>query len=285
MFGYLQPYTDELKTKTVRQYQNYYCALCYQIRKDYGTFWTIFLNYETVYLYIFLNSVSQCEEEEILFRCPLRIRGKKQFKVNKKLLEYVAFIQMFLLYSKLVDNCNDEKIRIYKVLRYLVFKNKKYEDKCKDNSKLVKGLEQTLHNLERFEKAKIKSIDEYSNTMGEMLTDIIKYYMQDKERVDYEAIHRLHYCLGKWIYILDAYEDYYKDIKKQRFNPILYMDSNGIEKEEKVVGILKLLMFAMKKYFSQISILRDEELLNNILNWSLENTLQRIEKEREKCIK
>lgn len=62
MFGYLRPYKNELKLKDIKKYSAYYCALCKQIRKDYGIMWSAFLNYESVYVMLFLETITKLKK-------------------------------------------------------------------------------------------------------------------------------------------------------------------------------------------------------------------------------
>ena len=50
MFGYIKPYKNELKMKHINEYKTCYCILCNGIRKYFGFFYTVFLNYESVLL-------------------------------------------------------------------------------------------------------------------------------------------------------------------------------------------------------------------------------------------
>lgn len=284
MFGYLQPYKEELKVKDLSLYKKYYCALCYQIRKDYGVFFTPFLNYEMVYLYIILNLLSEDADEVITFRCPLNVIVKNDCKVKKDLLEYVAFCSMLLLYNKLIDNYSDEKNVLYKLISYILSKKKHYKKEYNINIKLSREIEKILKQLSVLEKSNSTSLDDLANTTGEIIVHMIKYYLDNKSISVNNSIYEIHYHLGKWIYILDAYEDYYKDIKKKRFNPIIYMNDNKIKKEDKVYDILKLLIFSINNSLNKIESLKGDALIKNILGYGLTNTLQVIAIRRKKDV-
>ena len=36
MFGYLQPFKDELKYKHIKEYKKYYCSVCNGLRREFG---------------------------------------------------------------------------------------------------------------------------------------------------------------------------------------------------------------------------------------------------------
>lgn len=64
MFGYIRTYKAELKLKDVKRYSAYYCALCTQIKNDYGQIYRLFLTYDATYLAIVLNELFADTKEQ-----------------------------------------------------------------------------------------------------------------------------------------------------------------------------------------------------------------------------
>ena len=62
------------------------------------------------------------------------------------------------------------------------------------------------------------SIDELSHVFADLTGFIISFYYKDAPFK--EDLYWLGYNLGKWIYIIDAYDDLEKDIKSNSFNAI-----------------------------------------------------------------
>jgi hypothetical protein len=236
-----------------------------------------------VYLYIVLDSLSNDADEVVTFRCPINF-SKKDCRIKKDLLEYVAFCSMLLLYNKLNDNYNDERNVMYKFLSNIIIRKKHYRKEYSDNINLSLEIEESLKQLSLLEKSKSNSLDELANTTGEMIVNLIKFYSNRNNISVDDNVYQVHYYLGKWIYILDAYEDYYKDIKKKRFNPIIYMNDTKIKKEDKVYDILKLLIFSVNNSLNKVEILKKNPLINNILGYGLTNTLQIITSRRNKDV-
>jgi hypothetical protein len=65
--------------------------------------------------------------------------------------------------------------------------------------------------------------------------------------------------LGRFIYLMDASVDLKKDIVRERYNPMVAIDSSRHE------GILSALMADCVEVFHALPILRDRELMENIL--------------------
>lgn len=72
------------------------------------------------------------------------------------------------------------------------------------------------------------------------------------------------FYLGKFIYIMDAYEDIEKDIKKGNYNPLkeYYKNSTFTEDTERM---LTMMMAESSREFETLPCLIDADILRNIL--------------------
>lgn len=286
MFGYLRPYKEELKLKDIKLYSAYYCALCNQIRKSYGILWTFFLTYESVYILIFLESIINLPVETVALKCHLNPLKKGKILINQNLLEYAAFINMILIDLKFRDDEYDEKKVLKKLLKFLLEINKKYKVAetyyCNLSNEMISESE-LLKELE----SKSASLDVCADTTANMLKSIIDNFFQintiDNNISKISIL--LNGYVGKLIYILDAYEDFECDRKKGQFNPIIFMHTpNSNEKEAlvKTEKILRLLKLCIAKEIEDIKFVKNEEIVENILTYGIEYSIDKIGKERKK---
>lgn len=72
------------------------------------------------------------------------------------------------------------------------------------------------------------------------------------------------FFLGKFVYLMDAYEDLEKDKKSGNYNPFVFVEQNE-EYEEKCRSILSMMMAECSKEFEKLPIIHNIELLRNIL--------------------
>ena len=72
------------------------------------------------------------------------------------------------------------------------------------------------------------------------------------------------FYLGKFIYLLDAYEDVYEDRKKGRYNPFT-IKCDDPDFEEEVRTILTMMMAECSREFEKLPILDNVEILRNII--------------------
>lgn len=96
--------------------------------------------------------------------------------------------------------------------------------------------------------------------MGEILA-----YRKDEWE---KQLRRMGFFLGKFIYLMDAYEDMEKDAKSGNYNVFLLQkeemaDEAAFEKE--AYDILKLMMAECSRIFEQLPIIENTEILRNIL--------------------
>jgi hypothetical protein len=83
------------------------------------------------------------------------------------------------------------------------------------------------------------------------------------------------FFLGKFIYVMDAYDDLQKDIKKNNYNP-LKADANREDFKEYCKNILMTYAAESAKYFERLPILENADILRNIVYagiWSRFNSL------------
>ena len=139
---------------------------------------------------------------------------------NNIFTEYAADMTILLGYYKCMDDWKDEK----KSSRYLYAKLiekgyqqilLKYPEKCKTIGIL-------FDKISACESAKEENLDKVSGLFGEVLAEIFTYKHDEWE----EEIRRMAFFLGKFVYLMDAYEDLEKDKKNGNYNPFAFVEKN-----------------------------------------------------------
>lgn len=284
MFGYLKPFHDELKYKYVKEYKKYYCSVCNGLKREFGVIYSGFLNYEVVYLYLFIEGITdKSQGQEYRGRCPLNPFYKFKMNINQKILDYICFINYYLAVKKVEDNCLDEKNILYKGLYLFLTSRKKYRKKSQEYAEVKLLLDEEMNVFNNLEKESEAAFDELASSMGRVLEIIVKYYLKREnigDEIGREQALKISFHLGELIYLLDAIEDYDDDIKKERFNPLIYLEiEDSEEKREKelrhgmmmanlMIGQIQFLNQDIKYYFH-------EDILRNILKESLIYSLKK----------
>ena len=111
MFGYVTPLKPELKIREYELFRGYYCGVCMHIKEKFGNIPRFALNYDMAFLGLLLDAL-HIEEPNIQFKkCMAHHLKNKPMIINNKALEYAAAMNVSLVYYKLVDDVNDDKVR------------------------------------------------------------------------------------------------------------------------------------------------------------------------------
>ena len=220
MFGYIRPYAPELKVKEDQLYKNLYCSLCRAQRKVTGRLSSLSLSYDFVFLYLLR---SELVKEETVFEEKRAVcaRGKRTAvaKMNDTLV-YCAASSALLLRYKLEDDLADEGFFKRLEARFLMPFAARWLKRAKKRAELPEEeLIDLLSKLSDMEKAGGQPVEAYAERSGEILALIASYGIEDP--LTAMAGERIGEAVGKWIYLVDAADDYEDDKKKKRFNPFL----------------------------------------------------------------
>ena len=131
--------------------------------------------------------------------------------------------------------------------------------------KLAK-IRESLRTLSACERKNVTNLDLLAGTFGDIMAEILAY--KSTRGIDWsEELRRLGYQLGKFIYILDAYDDVQEDIEKNRFNPLkeLYHELSKEQFDNYVKEILMMIATDMAKIYECLPIVEETAILRNII--------------------
>lgn len=281
MFGYMYPFKPDLKIKHYTTFKSYYCSLCHEIKKNYGNIPRVSINFDITFISILLDSFSSKPHTVIKKTCIIHPIEKKLIVQNNKSINYASHINTILTHNKILDDINDENNLfsklIFPVANCYVKKMPKQFDEIK------KIIDENLHNLKKLENSdEILSIDEYAHPFSNLTKEILNFYGKINN-FDETSLHHLGilgYNLGKWIYIVDAFDDIEKDFRKNLFNPIIRSESkislneNNIlqfkrDIKQKYFSLLTYVNFKCLENFKELSVTKNYELIENILQMGM----------------
>lgn len=258
MFGYVRINKMDLTFREFDYYKGYYCGLCKYLKENHGEISRLSLNYDITFLIVILTALYKLDSDITYERCianPL----KKKMRIVNEITEYAASMNILLSYYKLEDNLYDDN-GIKDKLAYELYKGKlkKAYEKYPQKAEYIK---QQLGNLKELEKQESKSIDKVSNTFGNLMGEIFVYKKDEYE----QNLRNIGFNLGKYIYILDAYEDLEEDNKKGRYNPFIdYIDKKE-ELKNKVDRIISMSLGMATKNIEQLNLEFNKSIIDNII--------------------
>jgi len=257
MFGYVSAHKPELRMREFYKYKAYYCGLCKVLREKYGFLGQITLTYDMTFLVILLTSLYESETKQEEHRCIVH-PAKKQKMLYNEITEYAADMNIILTYYKLLDDWEDDKSKVGLIGERAYRKSvrelkQKYPEKCE-------VIRKCLERLHQCEKQGEESIDFVSRCFGELMSELFVY----RKDVWEDTLREVGFYLGKFIYILDAYDDIEKDIEKNNYNALINLSKQeGFD--EKCEEMLNFVLAECSHHFEKLPCVEDVEILRNIL--------------------
>ena len=272
MFGYIIINKAEMKFKEFDIYHAYYCGLCQSLLKRFGPLGQITLSFDMTFAAILLSSLYEPQNVEKKCNCVAH-PFERHIYYSNEYIDYVADMNVLLTLYKCEDDWNDDR-RADKAcfgctLRKLSCKKRR---QYREKEYKIKDL---LAKISSLEKEECRDIDLISGLFG----DIMSYIFV--ERIDEwsETLGKLGYYLGKFIYILDAYDDAPRDIKKNKYNP--FKEKYGKEGfDDEIKMMLSMMMSECCKQFEMLPIIENTEILRNILYSGVWGRFEEIRKKR-----
>lgn len=261
MYGYVSVNTSELKMREFDEYQAWYCGLCNSLKKGYGRAGQLTIQHDMTFLIYLLQGLYEPQEHSFTGRCIAHPAKKRTF-TQSEVSSYAADMNILLAWYKLKDDWEDDKSKKARVMMAALKKGahramEKYPEKSE-------ALEAAFEKLRKLENEKSESLDAVSACFGEVMAEVCDYKSDEWS----DELRRIGFFLGKFIYIMDAYEDMESDKKTGDYNCLIKIYDGFEEKpqaEEFVYGLLNMVMAECARSFELLPIVKNAEVLRNII--------------------
>lgn len=277
MFGYIVVHKPELKVREYETYRASYCGLCHSLKKRYGRIGQLTLSFDMTFLALLLTGLYEPETVQSQSRCLAHPMQKHVYRQNPY-FDYAADMNLLLTYYKCQDDWKDERKVSARCLEGLLHgKMKRVIGTYQEKADRIQAL---LEELSACEEQNVQDIDKTAGFFGSIMAELFVY--AEDEWAD--KLRRMGFYFGKFIYLMDAYEDIEEDLKQGRYNPLAELYEKETF-EQDCQQILKMMMAETSKVFEQLPILEDVEILRNILYagvWSRYGQIRCNRKETEK---
>ena len=278
MFGYVTIDKPELKVKEFYRYKSYYCGLCRTLKEEYGFRGRMTLSYDMAFLVLFLTSLYETPTKELQSHCPLH-PVKKIPMLQNEISEYGAKMNILLVYFKCEDDWKDDKS--LKGIAGMHLFRKKAKELCKEYKRQAQVIQKQLKILAVYEEKQEETLDLAAGAFGKLMAELFVY----NEDMWEQELRNFGFYLGKFIYIMDAYDDLEEDLKTGSYNPLKAVKKNSKDDndyENTVQQILVMMMAEATAAFEKLPLLWDSEILRNILYsgvWAKYNKKEKQEKQ------
>lgn len=279
MFGYVRAYKPELKCREYDEYKAVYCSLCRALGRRYGPLAQIALTYDGTFLALLRMALKEKCAEIKQSHCvynPLKKCGKCD-KRNED-INYAADASVILFYYKLKDNISDKGFfkKIVSVLLLLPFflMKRKAAESAPETDLYVSQAMQKQHDIEtNHDNGFDISADPSATALGKIFS------LGSKDKIESDVLYELGYHIGRWVYIIDAADDFYSDVKKSCFNPLkkrFKASRSRSESEELIKYVSALLQMSAGEAINAFELLDCNcygDIVKNILYDGLHNSM------------
>lgn len=268
IFGYIRVSKPELKIKEYDTYKAVYCTLCKVLGKRYGIFSRLTLSYDFTFLAMLNMAMSENKPEYKCGRCTFNPLKKCNYVCNTGELEMPSAAATVMVYYKLLDNIADAK-GIKKLPFYIIKPIFSAADKkaAKKYPEIEKTVNEYINKQSALEREKCKSIDKAADPTSNALAHLFE--MCSCDATQKRILNRLGYCMGRYIYLLDAVCDLEADTENGNYNVLKY-DENGDLK--RIKEQLYFCVNESKAAFELLDVKRYKTILGNIIYLGLEDT-------------
>lgn len=218
MFGYIRPVRAELLVKEAEFYDAVYCGLCRFSGKRITHFSRFLLNYDFTALALLRMSLGDEKPVVGKGRCPYKLR-KKPIVLCDDGYRYVCAAFGLFCYYKWQDDLHDEpkkRKRFGKRLLSPLF--------ARIRKKALRlGIDETmiaapLARLHELEAQGCVSPDEAADTFAKLMADVAANGLSGNNR---EIAAQCGYHIGRFVYLIDAFDDLRDDEESGNYNPFL----------------------------------------------------------------
>ena len=259
MFGYITVNKPELKIREFERYHAYYCGVCRDLRADFGVTGQMTLSYDLTFLGILLTALYEPDETQETTRCLIHPLTKHPM-IRNEYTAYAAAMNVLLAWHKALDDRADEQSVRGTAISVILSNN--YRKIVKQYPRQAAAAKRGLKIIRRMEAENNMNEDACSGVFGKIMACLFTPY----DDVWKPYLYRLGFYLGKFVYLLDAWDDVEHDIRNGSFNPFINeRNNNSIDFDAYCENLLTMMISETAKAFEALPLLRDAELLRNIL--------------------
>lgn len=230
MYGYVRTHVPELKVREQEYYRAVYCGLCRTMGKCTGQCSRMTLSYDFTFFALVRMALTGKHPAIKPRRCLAHPTRKRPMAEPTEDLALCAYMSAILAYHKVRDDLRDERGLkrtaatavspfIGSIRRRAIKKGYTTADRR------VAAAMKTLCELEA---SRPPSVDEPATLFGELMATLLAYGLEGNQA---KLAHTIGLSVGRWVYILDAADDFTEDVKSKRYNPLacLYGDPTMTE--------------------------------------------------------
>jgi len=282
MFGYVRLHKPEIKMGEYEQYQGVYCTLCRRLGKRYGVAARMTLSYDMTFLALLDMAMDADGPDFCPGRCSFNPTKKCLRAGNTRATDRAADIGTLLSYYKIKDTLADEgfakRLGAGLALLFAAPARRKAARRLPDTDRAIAAM---MADQAALEQANATSIDQAAEPFAKLLETLAAALSDDPRQR--QILTRFGYCLGRWVYLMDAVDDLAEDLQKERYNPYAAArglqpgDEAGVQESRNYAGLtLNACLAECTAAYNLLEIRRFDGILRNILELGMPAAQRRV---------
>ena len=275
MFGYVRYDLPNLHIKDFMLYKAMYCGLCKGIGAACGQRARLGLTYDVTFLSALLHNMTGQDVKITQQNCFEHAIRKRPIAEADALTQELGALNALLTYYKLADDIADGSGGR---IKQAWFKKgaKRAKARYPEMSALV---EQYVADQAAVEKKRSPSPDEAAEPTAALMRALAVHFLGEKNS---PAAEQLFYAVGKWVYLIDALDDYEKDVRKGRYNPFAEAYGGGTREElmeengEEIAFLFDTVFFSMREGLNGVTFSFNRDLTDNVILRGIPLETQRV---------
>ncbi len=216
MFGYVLPDKPNMYMKDYALYKAFYCGFCHSVKCECGQVLRFSVNYDITFINILLHDLLKQEIKTEKKRCILNPQ-KKLIITHDELTRKVVQLNVLLLDFKIRDDVVDGSKKKFFARVFLRRKTMKARRALPE---VASEIDICAAKQVMVERQNTASIDRAADCFAGMMAEIFRIFCKEMFN---ESIRKLAYNLGKYVYLMDALDDYDKDGDRGNYNALRLM--------------------------------------------------------------
>ena len=218
MFGYIRPAAPRLSEAENERFHDAYCGLCHTLGREYGFAARFLLNFDFTFLAVLLSlgqtSTVSCR------RCPAHpCKGCRAADASPALSAAAAH-SVVLAWWQIRDQIADHGLLAGLPYRLAaLFLRRAYRRARENVPDFDAAVRRRLSELNEREAERCASLDAAAEPFAALLAELSAAEPDAAKR---RILRQIFYHLGRWIYLVDAADDFAKDAKSGNYNPLRY---------------------------------------------------------------
>ncbi|MBQ5840579.1 MAG: hypothetical protein IIW40_01350 [Clostridia bacterium] len=282
MFGYVRLHKPEIKMGEYEQYRGVYCTLCRRLGKRYGLPARMTLSYDMTFLALLYMALEENDPAFCDGRCSFNPTKKCARCQNTTGTDMAADIGILLSYYKLRDTLADEgfwkRLGAYCLLPMAKGAHRRAAKRRPEADQWAAAMMEAQRAVEEDNSP---SLDRAAEPFALLLGQLAQSLSADERQQ--LILQRLGYCLGRWIYLIDAAEDLPEDIEAGRYNPyaaargLTAPDTDAVKAvRESAVLTLNACLAECIAAYNLLDVRRFDGILRNILEQGMPRAQRRV---------